>query len=182
MALAREPFKLTYADYELLPPEKRVELIEGDFFVSPSVNTKHQRILRELGGLLNEWIKTHQLGEIFYAPYDVVLSNHNVVQPDLLFVARKHSAIVGEKNCQGPPDLAIEILSPSNEKHDLVVKRNLYSKFGVREYWIVDPQSETITLLAFGENKLKEKQTYPKGSVLESLVVEGFKLRTADIF
>jgi Uma2 family endonuclease len=137
----------TIEDYMLFPEDgKRHEIIEGEHVVSPSPLTRHQRILRQLFNAINNFLQQHPLGEVLCAPMDVVLSNLNVVQPDILFIATSNAAIITEKNIQGPPNLVIEILSESTRKTDEVVKRRLYARYGVQEYWVVDPELETVKI------------------------------------
>lgn len=182
MSTAYEPIKLTYHDYVLLPEDRRVELIDGSFLLTPAPNTKHQRISREIEVRIHQWVAEKRLGEVFDAPTAVVLSEFDVVQPDILFVAKEHKAMIKDACIEGSPDLVVEILSPGSEKRDMETKKHLYSKFGVREYWIVDPEQETITLLVFEKNQLVVKQVYPKGSHLESPVLSGFRLDTGELF
>lgn len=137
--------KFTYEDYLLFPNDgKRHEIIDGEHYVTPSPSTRHQRILGNLHLAFGNFLKQHKLGEVFVAPCDVVLSDLDVVEPDLLFVSSGRSSIVTEKNIQGPPDLAIEIFSESTRKTDEIIKRKLYERHGVTEYWIVDPELETV--------------------------------------
>jgi Uma2 family endonuclease len=139
--------KFTYEDYLLFPDDgRRHELIEGEHFVTPSPITKHQKITRNLLGELFVHIQQAKTGQIFCAPMDVVLSDLDVVQPDLLFISNKNASIITEKNIQGAPDLVVEILSDSSRKTDEIIKRKLYERYQVGEYWIIDPELETIKI------------------------------------
>ncbi len=139
--------KFTYEDYLLFPDDgRRHELIDGEHYVTPSPITKHQRISRNLLVSLGQHIQISQTGQIFSAPMDVVFSNLDVVQPDLLFIATEHESIITEKNIQAPPDLVVEILSDASRKTDEIIKRKLYEKYQVKEYWIIDPELETIKI------------------------------------
>jgi Uma2 family endonuclease len=139
--------KLTYADYLLFPDDNlRHEVIGGEHFVTPSPVTRHQRISRDLFYLLMQYLKEHPLGEAFYAPFDVILSDSDIVVPDLFYVSRERSHFVTSKNLQGPPDLVVEILSPGTKGRDRHLKRELYDRAGVREYWLVDPDRDVITV------------------------------------
>jgi Uma2 family endonuclease len=136
---------LTYDDYVHLPNDgRRYEILEGELFVSPSPVTKHQRISRNLLAILHQHTYQHKLGEVFSAPTDVVLSRTNVVQPDLLFVSNDRKKIITEKNIQGGPDLMVEILSETSEEQDRVAKKQIYARHGVKEYWLIDPDTETL--------------------------------------
>jgi Uma2 family endonuclease len=147
MATQTGHLKLTYEDYRLIPDDgKRHELIDGEHVMSPSPNTKHQRISLKLSYELHRFLQEHRLGEIFVAPCDVVLSDVDVVQPDLIFVAAAQAAIVTEANIHGVPTLVVEILSEGNRKLDETIKRQRYEQYGIPEYWIIDPELEQIKI------------------------------------
>ena len=137
--------KFTYEDYLIFPDDgKRHELIDGDHYVTPSPTFRHQRVCSNLHRLLSSFVHEKRLGHVLTAPFDVVLSDLDVLQPDLLFVTSARTPIITEKNIQGPPDLVIEILSETTRRTDEVIKRKQYERFGVSEYWIVDPELETV--------------------------------------
>lgn len=174
--------KFTYQDYAQLPDDKRYELIEGEFFLVPAPYLYHQRILRRFAMAISTYVEDRQLGEVFFAPCDVVLSDINVVQPDLIFVSRERMAILTEANIQGSPDLVVEILSVSTKQRDLGIKRNLYAKYGVRDYWIVDPESKTVEMLAWAESGYRVEAVLPKTGVLNSDLFPDLNLRLSEIF
>src|SRR4030042_5727949 len=120
--------------------------------MTPSPITRHQRISRKIVFTLEKFVTENDLGEVFDAPYDVYFDNENVVQPDILFVSKERSNIIGEKNIQGSPDLVIEIISESTAYRDLVQKKKLYARFGVKEYWIVFPGEEFIEIYTLKAN------------------------------
>lgn len=137
--------KFTYEVYLLFPNDtRRYELIDGDRYITRASPTKHQRVSGNLLLLLSIHLKKNKSAEIFAAPLDVVLSEFDVVQPDLLFISASRASIITEKNIQGAPDLIIEIISESTRKTDEIIKRKLYERYGVSEYWIVDPELETV--------------------------------------
>jgi Uma2 family endonuclease len=143
--MAQSATKLTYDDLLLFPDDgKRHELIDGDHYVSPSPNVRHQRVLMRLGFAIYNFVQEHRCGEVFFAPLDIVLSIHDVVEPDLLFVSAERAAIVGKANLRGAPELVAEVLSPSNRRYDEVLKRELYERAGIQEYWLVDPEADTV--------------------------------------
>ena len=137
--------KWTYSDLLLFPDDgKRHELIDGEHIMSPSPFTKHQRISFNLSVILGVFLKKYPIGRVFTAPMDVVLSHSDVVEPDLLFIASEKAAIITEKHIMGVPDLVVEILSTGSRKTDEIIKRRLYEQFGVKEYWIIDPELESV--------------------------------------
>ena len=134
--------KWRYSELLLFPDDgKRHELIDGEHIMSPSPFTKHQRILKQLFYALEHFLREHSLCEIFIAPMDVVLSDTDVVEPDLLFIASEHTSIT-EKHIMGVPDLVVEVLSQGSRKTDEIIKRRLYEQYSVKEYWIIDPELE----------------------------------------
>ena len=119
---------------------------------------------------------------MYHAPFDVVLSNTDVVQPDLLFVSNERVHILTPANIQGAPDMVVEILSPSTAERDRTFKRTLYAMHGVNEYWMVDPDEKTITVLLPGESGFEVAGIYEEGETLTSATLRGFRLNTGDIF
>ena len=149
--------KFTYQDYLLFPNDgKRYELIAGDRYVTPAPRTKHQRICTNLVSFLNEYVRSEHKGEVYCPPTDVVLSKMDVVQPDLLFISQARASIITKDNIQGAPDLVVEILSESTRRTDEIIKRKLYEKHRITEYWIIDPEIETIKVYRLAD------QTYSK--------------------
>jgi len=149
--MRRAKVRFTYNDYLLLPEDKRYEILDGDLYVVAAPNTRHQRVSRKLEVALIQHTEDKGLGEILDAPYDVIFSEENVVQPDILFVRKERAGIIGEMNLQGAPDLVIEILSAGTRSKDLDLKRKIYAGFGVQEYWIVDPELATVEVLVWSE-------------------------------
>ncbi|MEW6227312.1 MAG: Uma2 family endonuclease, partial [Bacillota bacterium] len=180
--------RLTYDDYCHIPPgHQRYELIGGAIRVVPSPSVSHQQVSKRLQRALMEWIEDRGLGEVYDAPLDVVLSKYDVVQPDLLYVSRDRLGIIREANIWGPPDLVVEILSPGTARWDQEVKRQLYAKFGVREFWLVDPVGRTIEVatLERGESatlQFTALQVYAPGSTLMSPLLPGFTLDIEALF
>ena len=137
--------KLTYADYLKLPNEDlRHEIIDGEHHVSASPNLNHQRVSSHLQFQLFQQITLSGRGEVFPAPTDVQLSEFDVVVPDLVVVLNARSGYLTEAKVSGPPDLVVEILSPGSRRRDRELKRSLYQRTGVDEYWIVDPVARQV--------------------------------------
>ena len=136
---------LTYEDYCALPDDgRRYEVIEGELAVTPSPRRAHQRFSRNLLVVLHAHVREHDLGEVFDAPFDVILENTAIVVPDLLFVSRERLTIVTERGVEGAPDLIVEILSSATARRDRVEKAQLYARHGVGHYWLADPVGRTF--------------------------------------
>ncbi|MFO0972180.1 MAG: Uma2 family endonuclease [Phycisphaerae bacterium] len=143
-----ERVRLTYDDFRALPDDgRRYEIIDGDLSMSPSPVTRHQVIVGNLFAILREHVRRHALGRVFIAPFDVVLGNMDVVEPDVIFVSTQRAAIVTDRNIQGVPDLLVEVLSPATAERDRRTKRNLYARAGVPWYWLVDPDANELVEL-----------------------------------
>jgi Uma2 family endonuclease len=140
--------KLTYDDFVLFPDDgQRHELIDGEHFVTPSPNIRHQQILFNLTLLLGSWLEHHPIGRVFFAPLDVVFSHFDVVEPDLLYLSNERMAeIVTLQHVRGAPELVVEIGSPGTRQRDETIKRRLYEHFGVTEYWVVDPELDVVRI------------------------------------
>ena len=140
----------TYTDYLSLPPDSSgYQIIRGELIMTPSPKPSHQRVVGRLFRLIDDHVTRSDLGEVYIAPLDVILGAQssdpeNIVQPDLLFVAKDRLYIVTEDNVQGAPDLVVEILSKSTARYDRVHKLKIYSEFGVRSYWVVDAEAQTL--------------------------------------
>jgi len=176
--------KFSYRDYKSLPESdtKRYELIEGELIMVPSPTTYHQRIAGNLEYVLREFMESRNLGFIYHAPCDVVLSEENVFQPDIFFITRERSEIITEENIQGPPDLVIEILSPSTAERDRTHERTLYARHGVREYWIVDPDERTVKIMILKEKGLDVVGLYQGKARVESPLLPGLVIDLKQIF
>jgi Uma2 family endonuclease len=169
--------KLTYAELELLPDDGlRHEIIDGEHYVTASPLTRHQRISRRLLVAIQSYLDAHPLGEVFHAPVDVVMSFHDVVVPDLIYVSAARAGLVTAKNLQGAPDLVIEILSPSTRAQDERLKRDLYERAGVEEYWLVDPDRNTVTILRRRGPHFLPPKTFETGSIVSTPLLPGFEL------
>ena len=180
--------KLTYDDLVRLFPEDdglRHELIDGEHYVSPSPITRHQRVSGNLYFVLRSHLEHHPTGQVFYAPFDIIFTPFDVVEPDLVYMSNGRAAmILTSKNVQGTPDLLIEIGSPGTRKRDATIKRRLYEREGVSEYWIVDPHAEVIRVYRRGKSGFERpiERSRESGDVLTTPLLEGLELRLADVF
>jgi Uma2 family endonuclease len=183
--MTQQARRLTYEDFVHFPDDgQRHELIDGEHVMSPAPNVRHQTVLVNLTALLLPFVRENQLGKLFFAPFDVVLSLHDVVEPDLLFIARDRLELLTDANLQGAPDLAVEVLSPTSHRQDELRKRDLYERCGVAEYWIVDPEAEDVKVFrregeGFGRPRLL---TARDGDVLASPLLPGLAVPLADVF
>ena len=173
--------KLTYEDYFKTPDDERWELIDGELTMSPSPKRAHQRNQMKLGSRMSFFVEEKDLGEV-YSDFDVVLSNTDTVRPDLIFIVKDRLHIVTEDNVQGAPDLVVEIRSPSTARYDWTVKRELYARHGVKEYWLVDPEAATVAVLLLDGGALKVAGVYGEKDTLVSAVIDGFSIVLADVF
>ena len=172
------PTKLTYADYELFPDDDlRHEIINGEHYVTASPITRHQRISLSLLHLIQSYLDTHPIGELFSAPFDVVLSFSDVVVPDLIYLSKGRAHLLTEKNLQGAPDLVVEILSLSTRPRDEQLKRRLYERVGVEEYWLVDPDSDCVTIYRRGAAGFLPPIRFEKDGIVTTPLLPDFELR-----
>ena len=179
--------RFTYDDFVLFPDDgKRHEIIDGEHYVTPSPNLRHQRLVKRLMFEIELYLEAKpSSGEVFLSPLDVVLSHWDVVEPDLLFVAGDQTEILTEKNIQGPPALVVEVMSKSTRKRDAQTKRRLFERTGVREYWLVDPELDTVQVFRPSpEGKLVRavELTAEDGHVLTTLLLPGCQIDLRELF
>jgi len=176
----------TYSNIEKLPEWPSgplVEIIGGELFLIPSPSLNHQRISRRLASIIMQYVEQHELGEVFYAPVDIVLSDENIVVPDLIFISKEHANILHPKSIQGAPDLIIEILS-ENKTADLMYKKDIYEKYGVSEYWIIDPKSRQIMIYVSEKTKkqFKALHIFKEQDVIRFSTISGLEIPVLEIF
>ena len=168
-------------DHIHLPGENdQLELIDGEVYVNPAPRLSHNDIVGELVHRVDGWVRRKRLGRCYFAPADVWLSASDVVQPDFLFVPADRAAAMSDLRVDALPDLVVEVLSPSTRERDLGAKRDLYERVGVREYWVVEPESSTVTLLALEDGRYVEMP--PVKGRLESRVLPGLRLNPKLLF
>jgi Uma2 family endonuclease len=182
--VATTTIRLTVQDLEIIPEERvgdRHELIDGELFVTPVPVSKHQGISFNLTLALGNFARGKRLGEERTAPSGVRLHDDTLVIPDICFVAMDRLSIIGEKTIDGPLDLVVEILSPGTRRRDLTSKRELYARFGVPEYWIVDPDANTLTVLVLSEGHNQPRLHRYHGKV-DSQILPGLELTLGQVF
>ncbi len=172
-----------YEDLLEFPDDgKRYEIINGELFMSPSPLIWHQRTSMNLSLLIGNFLNDHSLGKIFAAPCDVLLSEKDVVQPDIVVVLKNNINIITKENIKGVPDFLIEILSPTNRMYDVKKKRTLYEQYGVKEYWLVDPELETIQKLILHEDRYIDEGTYEENAIITCGVISGLSIEVKNVF
>lgn len=166
----------TYRDMvaELAETNTPVELWNGEIIMSPTPSPSHQTVVLQLARKLDEFVGHTKSGKVFVSPLDIVLTPHRVVQPDVLFILKERLNIVTD-HIEGAPDLAVEVVSASSWKRDRVEKKALYEQAGVQEYWIVDPDSETIEVFALAKGTYELHSRSKGDEVAESQLLAGFK-------
>ena len=144
----------TYADFTRLPSETstRYEVIDGELFVTPGPALRHQGIVMHLASQLHVFARSHDLGQVFTGPLDVLFAEGDYFEPDIVFVQKDRAELLSERGVEGPPDLVVEILSPSTAARDRGIKLERYRLFGVPEYWVVDPDARTVEVWRLAEN------------------------------
>ena len=176
------PATLTYDDYVMTPDDERWELLRGALTRRPTPNTAHQRTLGNIAVALFNSVDDKGLGEVIISPFDVVLSPTNVLEPDLIFVATGQRSIITDANIQGAPALVVEVISPSTASKDRELKRRIYAEHGVGEYWLVDPDTRTISVMSLQDKDFREFGNYGVGEVLSSPTLERLALDLTRIF
>jgi Uma2 family endonuclease len=182
LIMRQSHIRFNYQDYLQLPEDKRYEILEGELYGVPAPNTRHQRLIKRIMTALIRQTEEKGLGEVFVALYDVVFSDENIAQPDILFVRKERMAIIGEANLPGSPDLVVEILSPGTRKKGLAIKRKIYARFGVQEYWIVDPEANIVEVLTWKESGYITAGVYQGSESLSSPLLHELDLPLSGIF
>ena len=185
MTPAGSGVKLTYEDFLLFPDDgKRHELIDGEHYVTPAPNTKHQQVSGNLYFLLRQYLEQRPVGRLFFAPFDVVFSTFDVVEPDLLYMSNdRASAVLTPQHIEGAPELVVEIGSKRTRKRDETIKRRLYQRSGVSEYWVVDPELDIVRINR-SANVFERPQEFSReaGDVLTTLLLPDLEVPLAAIF
>jgi Uma2 family endonuclease len=174
---------VTRHEYVLIPEgAPRQELIEGDLVMAPSPTTPHQHIAGRIYSTLLRYLDDHPIGQVFIAPLDVYLSDVNVFQPDVLFVAKENASIIEEHGIEGAPDLVVEVLSKSTARFDLGPKLSIYRRTGVEEFWVIDPAKRTLAVYRFDRQPDTPVSTWKARQKFSSELFPGLTIDLAVVF
>lgn len=173
----------TYNDYLTFSDNQRCEINNGKLInMSPSPNLYHQTIVSRLFSLMDEFVYKNDLGQVFASPCDVILSNIDIYQPDLIYILKENLSILSNKKAiKGAPDLVVEVLSPSNKEYDRVEKFKVYESFKIKEYWIIDPDTSSIEIYSLEEDKYILCGIYADSTNIKSPLLEGFSFNYANL-
>jgi len=173
--------RLDYADYRAVPPDgKTYQILDGNVYVTPAPSPRHQRICRELFRRLDEHVRRHGSGEVFFSPIDVILGPHDIVQPDLVVVAEPGQ--VSDRGIEGAPRLVVEVLSRTTRDHDLGVKTQRYAALGVPHYWIVDPEARRIECLRLEDGRYRRIAPLESDTILRHPDWPGLRIELAGVW
>jgi Uma2 family endonuclease len=174
---------MTVREYRLLPEDgRRWELFEGDFLVTPAPSPLHQKISRRLQHALMTQLEDTGLGEVINAPIDVIFDDLNVVQPDIVIISSARASLITERAIEGAPDVLVEILSPSSIDRDRQLKFRMYERFGVREYWIVDPNHGFLEAYRLGSTGYELRERHDRASTLSCPDFPTLQIALAPLF
>lgn len=169
----------TYEDYLALNDDTAFEIINGKALMSPAPELLHPRWARKIFLAVERHIEAHNLGEVFFAPVDVVLDEKNVVQPDLVYVSIAKASILERRGIMGAPDLVVEIISPTSLRRDRYDKRELYARFGVKEFWLADVANRSIEILSLQKGVYQLLSCATNEGKIHSDILPGFELDLA---
>jgi Uma2 family endonuclease len=159
------------------------ELIDGEIMRKQAPKPLHQQVSRRVSNIFEKFLAETPIGSFFYAPIDVFFDDHNNTQPDLLFISESRSFIIDlENGIMGAPDLIVEIISPSSIKIDRFDKKEMYKKFAVKEFWLIDPKNQTLEIYAFDNNDYKLHQFLEREGGVDSIVLNGLEVDAKDLF
>ena len=171
----------TYEEYYRLNDDQRYEIIDGNLLMAPAPDTWHQSWIGALFIILDRHVRSRNLGKVFLSPVDVVLNSENSVQPDLVFVSSANLGIVQRRGIFGTPDLLVEMVSVSSMRRDRYDKKELYGRFGVKEYWIGDPANKALEILTLKDGNYELHCVAEEKGKLTSLVLTGLEFDLSEI-
>lgn len=176
--------RMTLTEYDQLPEDRyRYEVLEGELMMSPAPGYGHQNAVMQLGVLISLWRRSSgDRGRVLSAPFDVVLAQDTIVQPDVLYIAANHLERLRDGRLHGAPDLAVEIFGVRGAARDRVAKLQIYARFGIPEYWLVDLDEQSVTMLELAGGSYRPLARGTGTEPLASRVLAGFTLLPADVF
>jgi len=178
-----EALKFTYSDYRLLRDyNKRYEILDGKLLPAIPTTAAHQIVLLNLAIRVHTYIEKNNLGQILIIPIEVVLSNYDVVQPDIIFISSNNKQIIKSTHIEGIPDLVVEIISPGSAQRDRIIKRKIYALHGVKEYWLVHPEKQRVQMLRLEKGELQRITELTGEDILTSTMLSGLEIQLTDIF
>lgn len=179
--LEKRAKRWTYEEYYRLNDDQRYEIIDGELLMAPAPDTWHQSWIGDLYDLLRKHVLRNQLGKVFMSPVDVVLNQENTVQPDIVFIAEVNVGMIQRRAIFGVPDLLVEIVSPSSVRRDRYDKRELYARFGVKEYWIGDPANKALEILTLKSGTYELHCSAEEKGRIASLLLPGLEFDVGEI-
>jgi len=179
----RTDIRFSYEEYRALPETgPHYQLVDGDLLMSPAPNFRHQDISSRIVLALTLHAQTHSLGKVLYSPLDVIFSDDDVYQPDIVFISNARRSIIVPEGLRGTPDVCVEILSPSSRDLDLKTKRVMYARYGLPELWIVDPDTNTVQVFRLQEEPHRPAQSFSAADTLNTKTFPNLALKLEKIF
>ncbi len=175
--------KYTYQDLLTAPNDRhRYEIFEGELIMTPAPSRAHQQAHSNLFRIIANYVAEGKLGELYSAPFDVYFDEETVVEPDILFVSKDRLYIIDEQKVNGAPDLVVEIVSASTEKHDRGFKFKRYAEEGIKEYWIVDPTSKVLEVYTLGQKGFERFGKYAGSEEVRSTIFPDLRFQAEDVW
>ena len=183
VASTRPTLPMTYHEYALLPQDRnRYEVLDGELYMTPSPSLRHQRMVHRLTVILSQYVEAAGSGELLFAPLDVLLSETNIVQPDILFLGGSKIPPRAAKNIQVAPDLVIEVVSESSIEQDRVHKKRIYARHGISQYWIVDPDNRTFEVFELAGSEYRLAGSFAGDATASSSLFPGLTIPLARLW
>jgi Uma2 family endonuclease len=173
----------TFAEMVAELPESNLptELWDGELVMAPAPSFYHQEIVGQLYKLLDAWVSRRRLGKVAIAPIDMVLTERNSTQPDVMFIAKERLNII-QTRLMGPADLVAEVISTGSRRRDRIDKRDLYEQHGVKEFWLIDPEAQTVEVFALTAGQYRLLGRWRPGETARSKLLKGFTASVSGLF
>jgi Uma2 family endonuclease len=181
-AVAPGKRRYTYDELAAEKPETNqpCELWDGELVMSPAPSFYHQEIVLRFSHRLYQWVSERKLGKVVNGPIDMILSPHRVMQPDVVFISQERLGIIA-KTINGPVDLAAEIISLGDRNRDRIEKRDLYEQYGIKEYWLIDPEAQTVEVLHLEKGLYQLFMRATSGQTAASKLLPGFEIAVTSL-